>query len=69
MLRALSRLLRRTGPGQLELGLEAVPTTGAELLAQSYGDEENLEGVTAFLERRKPDYRKFRRPEPATSQS
>lgn len=43
--------------------------TGAELLAQSYGDEENLEGVTAFLEHRNPDYRKFRRPGPATSQS
>ena len=35
MLRALSRLLRRAGPHhQLELGLDAVPTTGAELLAR-----------------------------------
>jgi dihydroxynaphthoic acid synthetase len=35
--------------------------TGAELLASTYGDEENLEGVHAFLEHREPDYRKFRR--------
>lgn len=34
--------------------------TGAEMLAQTYGDEENLEGVNAFLEHRQPDYRKFR---------
>lgn len=44
--------------------------TGAEMLASTYGDEENLEGVHAFLERRPPDYRKFRRPtaEPLVSQ-
>lgn len=36
--------------------------TGAEILASSYGDAENLEGVKAFLEKRDPDYRKFRRP-------
>lgn len=34
---------------------------GAEMLASTFGDPENLEGVTAFLEKRKPDYRKFRR--------
>lgn len=34
--------------------------SGAEMLAQTYGDEENLEGVNAFLEHREPDYRKFR---------
>lgn len=33
---------------------------GIELLAQTYGDEENLEGVQAFLEKRPPNYRKFR---------
>jgi dihydroxynaphthoic acid synthetase len=35
--------------------------TGTEMLAATYGDEENLEGVNAFLEHREPDYRKFRR--------
>jgi dihydroxynaphthoic acid synthetase len=33
---------------------------GAEMLASTFGDAENLEGVTAFLEKRKPNYRKFR---------
>lgn len=33
---------------------------GIELLAQTYGDEENLEGVQAFLEKRPPNYRRFR---------
>jgi dihydroxynaphthoic acid synthetase len=36
--------------------------TGSELLASTYGDEENLVGVHAFLEKRPPNYRKFRRP-------
>ena len=35
---------------------------GLELLSSTYGGEENLEGVNAFLEKRPPDYRKFRRP-------
>jgi naphthoate synthase/2-ketocyclohexanecarboxyl-CoA hydrolase len=34
---------------------------GIEMLALTYGNEENLEGVNAFLEKRPPDYRKFRR--------
>ncbi|WP_219996424.1 enoyl-CoA hydratase-related protein [Nocardioides humi] len=34
---------------------------GAELLASTFGDDENLEGINAFLEKREPDYRKFRR--------
>lgn len=33
---------------------------GIEMLALTYGNEENLEGVHAFLEKRPPDYRKFR---------
>lgn len=32
----------------------------AELLASIYGNPENMEGITAFLEKRKPDYRKYR---------
>jgi naphthoate synthase/2-ketocyclohexanecarboxyl-CoA hydrolase len=32
----------------------------AELLASIYGNTENMEGVTAFLEKRAPDFRKFR---------
>ncbi len=34
---------------------------GAEMLAQTYGDEENLEGVNAFIERRPRDFGRFRR--------
>lgn len=37
---------------------------GTELLAATYGDAENLEGVQAFLEKRPPNYRKFRSPSP-----
>jgi dihydroxynaphthoic acid synthetase len=33
---------------------------GAEMLASIYGNPENMEGINAFLEKRKPDYRKFR---------
>lgn len=36
---------------------------GIEMLALTYGNEENLEGVRAFLEKRPADYRKFRRSE------
>jgi dihydroxynaphthoic acid synthetase len=43
--------------------------TGAEMLTQTYGDAENLEGVTAFLEKRTPDYHKFRQPELAAEPS
>ena len=33
---------------------------GMELLANIWGTEESIEGMTAFLENRKPDFRKFR---------
>jgi 1,4-dihydroxy-2-naphthoyl-CoA synthase len=33
---------------------------GMELLANIWGTEESLEGMRAFLERRKPDFQKFR---------
>jgi 1,4-dihydroxy-2-naphthoyl-CoA synthase len=33
---------------------------GMELLAQIWGSEESLEGMNAFLEKRKPDFRKYR---------
>jgi naphthoate synthase/2-ketocyclohexanecarboxyl-CoA hydrolase len=36
---------------------------GIEMLALTYGNQENLEGVNAFLEKRPPDYRKFRVPD------
>jgi dihydroxynaphthoic acid synthetase len=39
---------------------------GAEFLASTFGDEENLEGITAFLEKRSPDYRRFRRARPTS---
>jgi dihydroxynaphthoic acid synthetase len=32
----------------------------SELLASIYGNAENMEGITAFLEKRKPDFRKYR---------
>lgn len=35
-------------------------THGIEMIALTYGNPENMEGVTAFLEKRKPNYRKFR---------
>ena len=33
----------------------------AELLASIVGNEENMEGVSAFLEKRPTDFRKYRR--------
>jgi 1,4-dihydroxy-2-naphthoyl-CoA synthase len=33
---------------------------GMELLAEIWGSEESLEGMHAFLEKRKPDFQKFR---------
>lgn len=33
----------------------------SELLASIYGNPENMEGVNAFLEKRPPDFRKYRR--------
>ena len=33
---------------------------GMELLAQVWGSEESLEGMNAFMEKRKPDFMKFR---------
>ena len=32
----------------------------SELLASIYGNTENMEGITAFLEKRKPDFRQYR---------
>lgn len=34
---------------------------GAEMLSMFTGTDENMEGVRAFLDKRKPEYRKFRR--------
>ena len=31
------------------------------LLASIYGNDENMEGINAFLQKRKPDFRKYRR--------
>ena len=42
---------------------------GMEMLSLTYGNEENMEGVTAFLEKRPPDYRKYRRLEEAVAGS
>jgi 1,4-dihydroxy-2-naphthoyl-CoA synthase len=34
---------------------------GMELLAHVWGSEESLEGMNAFVEKRKPDFQQFRR--------
>lgn len=41
----------------------------SELLASIYGNDENMEGIRAFLEKRKPDFARHRRPrlEPVAS--
>jgi naphthoate synthase/2-ketocyclohexanecarboxyl-CoA hydrolase len=51
-------------------------THGAELISQFYGSPEQVEGATAFAEKRKPDYRGLRlrpsgaepEPEPAAAE-
>lgn len=35
-------------------------THGMEMLSLTYGSEENVEGISAFLEKRKPDFARFR---------
>lgn len=42
--------------------MRAAFSSGAEMLSQLYGSAEQQEGAAAFLEKRKPDYRKFRQP-------
>ena len=34
---------------------------GSELLANVWGSAESLEGMNAFVEKRKPDFQQFRR--------
>lgn len=41
--------------------LQSSYTLGAELLSLSYDTEEHREGVKSFLERRKPNFRQFRK--------
>jgi 1,4-dihydroxy-2-naphthoyl-CoA synthase len=36
-------------------------THAMEMLAMTYGSDENMEGIRAFLEKRKPDHRKYRK--------
>lgn len=40
-------------------------THGMEMLSLTYGSEENMEGITAFLEKRPVDYSRFRAPQDA----
>lgn len=53
----IAKLALNTGSDQEFYG-SYFPTS--ELLASIYGNQENMEGITAFLEKRKPEYRKFR---------
>jgi naphthoate synthase/2-ketocyclohexanecarboxyl-CoA hydrolase len=36
-------------------------THAMEMRAMTYGNDENMEGIRAFLEKRKPDYREYRK--------
>lgn len=42
-------------------------THASEMLALTYGTEENGEGIAAFLEKRPPNYRKFRKRDPVAA--
>lgn len=53
----IAKLALNTGSDQEFYG-SYFPTS--ELLASIYGNPENMEGITSFLEKRKPDYRKYR---------
>jgi naphthoate synthase/2-ketocyclohexanecarboxyl-CoA hydrolase len=53
----IAKLALNTGSDQEFYG-SYFPTS--ELLASIYGNAENMEGITAFLEKRKPDFRKYR---------
>ncbi len=53
----IAKLALNTGSDQEFYG-SYFPTS--ELLASIYGNQENMEGITAFLEKRKPEYRKYR---------
>lgn len=41
--------------------LHSTLTMGGEMLSLTYGMPENMEGVHAFLEKRKPEFRKYRK--------
>ena len=54
----IAKLALNAGSDQ-EFYASFFPTS--ELLASIYGNEENMEGITAFLEKRPPNFRRFRR--------
>lgn len=53
----IAKLALNAGSDQ-EFYASYFPTS--ELLASIYGNDENMEGISAFLEKRSPDFRKFR---------
>jgi len=54
----IAKLALNAGSDQ-EFYASYFPTS--ELLASIYGNEENMEGITAFLEKRPPNFRRYRR--------
>jgi 2-ketocyclohexanecarboxyl-CoA hydrolase len=43
--------------------MQSAYTHGEQMLMRTAGSEQNLEGARAFLEKRKPDFRRFRKPQ------
>jgi 1,4-dihydroxy-2-naphthoyl-CoA synthase len=41
--------------------MQSAYTHGEQLLMRTAGSEQNLEGARAFMEKRKPDFRRFRK--------
>lgn len=52
--------LTKKGMNQATDMLHGSLTMGGEMLSLTYGMDENMEGVHSFLEKRKPDFRKYR---------
>ena len=56
-LRAIKQTLQRAH----EAGIEAARKIEDERMMQLAGSPENIEGVTAFMQKRDPDFKQFRK--------